>query len=100
MMRSFHQAVDAVIKCRLEEMKDHSSSLWATARFKKKQFDATFLTKRFLNRFAINGQPLSEEDKKRVFNRIMGAATFRMLPKEEQHQILMVCFRRKSNTRS
>ncbi len=87
MMRAFYKAVNAIIECRKEEA-TNPSGLWATARFKKKQFDANFLTRRFISGFVFNGQSLSEEEKKVVFNWIVGAATFHMLPKEEQDKVL------------
>lgn len=93
MMRAFYKAVNAIIEVRKEEAKN-PSGLWATARFKKKQFDANFLTRQFISGFVFNGQPLSEPEKKLVFNWIVGAANFHMMPKEEQNRQLEETFAR------
>jgi hypothetical protein len=88
MMQGFYKAVNAIIECR-KEAATNQSGLWAKARQKKKEFNATFLVHQFADSFIFNGQPISEEEKKLVHSWIFGAANFHMLPKEEQDRQLV-----------
>lgn len=87
-MRAFYKAVNAIIDFR-KEFATSQSGWWATARLKKKEFEAKFLMLHFADRFVFNGQPLSEEEKRHVRHWIVAAANFHMLPKEDRHKVLM-----------
>jgi|RhiMethySRZTD1v2_1073278.scaffolds.fasta_scaffold154790_3 hypothetical protein len=88
MIRAYYEAVHAIIDFR-QELAKNQSGLWAGARLKKKQVDATFLAKRFSRGVVFNGQPISEDDRKRVELWLIDAANFHMMPKEEQRNVLM-----------
>jgi hypothetical protein len=87
LMRAYYKAVFAIVEVRKEEAKN-KSGLWAEMRLKKKQYDATFLTFQVADGFRFNGRPLSEEEKIQVHSWIAHAASFHMLSKEEQGELL------------
>jgi len=84
-IRAFCAAVLAVVEMRKEAAAKQSDP-WAEVRLKKKQSTATSLTAQFASGLMLNGQPISEAERKIAQSWILRAADFHMLPKEEQDE--------------
>jgi hypothetical protein len=84
-IRVFCNAANAVIDMR----KDAAAPLspWADVRLKEKQAVATQCMMQFADCFVVDGQTLSEDEKKLVQSWILRAANFHLRQREEQGEV-------------